>query len=82
MKIECPNCKQDWVHIVSHPSLSQNAFWCPEDESLWFTLENLLSKEQMFGVTFTRGRSFETLIGQDNFDAAFVDEGIYEGVSI
>ena len=78
MKIACPNCQQDWVHVVSHPDLEQSAFWCPEEDCLWFTLENLLKEEQIFGVTFTRWQSYETLIGRTEFWQHIEDKGIFD----
>jgi hypothetical protein len=77
MKIECPNCKQDWLHLVSHPEFSHDLFWCPEDDCLWFTKENIF-KKQLFGVTFIRWQSYENLIGKTDFWDLAVDKGVYE----
>lgn len=77
MRISCPLYQDDWIHVVAHPDYPQGIFWCPECDAIWFSKENLLKPEQMFGVTYTRWQSFETLINHDNFWRSSTDLGEY-----
>lgn len=75
MRIPCPLYQDDWVHSVSHIDFPNKIYWCPECDAIWFTKENLQKQEQMFGVTFTRRQSYESLIGDENFWSSTIDLG-------
>jgi hypothetical protein len=52
MKTECPRCNQDFVKIAEIPILEKKFFFCPECEACWDNKIALLSKNQVYGLTF------------------------------
>lgn len=75
MRTPCPLYEDDWIHIVSHKDFPDGIYWCPECDAIWFTKENLQKQEQMFGVTFTRWQSYESLTGDEIFWSSTTDLG-------
>lgn len=78
MRIVCPKCGQDWIHLVAHPNFEHPLYWCPEEETLWFTEENLFKEKQLFGVTFTNYLSYQDLVGDPTFWEQASDLGEFE----
>lgn len=80
MRLACPLHEDDWIHVVAHKDYPGRLFWCPECDALWFNQENLLRKEQTFGVTYTKPQSYGTLTGKEYFWLGAEDLGEYSPV--
>ena len=52
MKIICPRCNQDFVKLAEIPVLVKKFYFCPECETCWDNKVALLSKNQVYGLTF------------------------------
>lgn len=78
MKVPCPHCGGDWIHRVSHPDFDRPLYWCPEEDTLWFSEENLFKDTQMFGVSYTNYHSYQDLIGDPTWWEKTTDLGEFE----
>lgn len=77
-KILCRNCGQEWIHLIRHPYFQKPLYYCPEENEIWFSRENLLMPKQTFGITFSRIDSFFKLCGIEDDPWAFEDLGEYD----
>lgn len=53
MKMECPRCNQDFVKLAEIPIFVKKFYFCPECEACWDNKVALLSKNQVYGLTFS-----------------------------